>query len=272
METVEVTGGPLSIEDVVAVAHRTLMPRMGRAVIARMKPARDFVEKVVLENEVVYGVTTGFGALSSTTVLGDDARDLQYGLIRSHAAGVGDPLPLEHVRAMLLLRARTLAQGHSGIHAEFVERYLEMIERDIIPVVPAQGSVGASGDLAPFAHLALTVIGEGEVFDGGRRIDAATALARHGLEPLELMAKEGLSLLNGTEGMLAYGCLLYDRGGEAGQGLRYRGGAFGRSIDGIIPPIRGSYPRVATSSGPTSIGSQYCTTGSGVRHWLESPR
>lgn len=211
MESVEVTGGPLSIDDVVAVAHRTLMPRMGRAVVARMKPARDFVERVVLENEVVYGVTTGFGALSSTTVLGDDARDLQYGLIRSHAAGVGDPLPLEHVRAMLLLRARTLAQGHSGIRAEFVERYLEMIERDIIPVVPAQGSVGASGDLAPFAHLALTVIGEGEVFDGGRRIDAATALARHGLEPLELMAKEGLSLLNGTEGMLAYGCLLYDR-------------------------------------------------------------
>ena len=211
MRTVEVTGGPLSIGDVVAVARGDATAKMGEGVVASMTPARDFVRQVVEEGRVVYGVTTGFGALASTTVLGEDASKLQYGLVRSHAAGVGDPLPIEHVRAMLLLRARTLAQGHSGIRPQFVARYLEMLERDIIPVVPSQGSVGASGDLAPFAHLALTVIGEGEVFDAGERVDTATALARHGLEPFKLEAKEGLSLLNGTEGMLAFGCLLHDR-------------------------------------------------------------
>lgn len=211
MRTVEITGGPLSIEDVVAVAHRRAVPHMAAGVADQMAPARAFVVKALEEGRVVYGVTTGFGALSSTTVEGDDARQLQYGLVRSHAAGVGDPLPPELVRAMLVLRARTLAQGHSGIRSDFVARYLDMIERDIIPVVPAQGSVGASGDLAPFAHMALTVIGEGEVFDGGERVETAVALARHGLAPLDLEAKEGLSLLNGTEGMLAFGCLLHER-------------------------------------------------------------
>jgi len=211
MRTIEVTGDPLSITDVVAVAHGRAIPRMGEAVPERMAPACRFVEEAVAQGRVVYGVTTGFGALAASTVQGAEALDLQYGLVRSHAAGVGDPLPAEHVRAMLLLRARTLAQGHSGIRPEFVARYLEMIERDIIPVVPAQGSVGASGDLAPFAHLALTLIGEGQVFDAGERVDTATALARHGLEPLRLGPKEGLSLLNGTEGMLAFGCLLHNR-------------------------------------------------------------
>ena len=211
MHIVEVTGDPLSIADVVAVAQGRATPRMGDGVAAKMAPARAFVEQVVAENRVVYGVTTGFGALASTTVEGEDALKMQYSLVRSHAAGVGDPLSAEHVRAMLLLRARTLAQGHSGIRPQFVARYLEMIERDILPVVPAQGSVGASGDLAPFAHLALTVIGEGEVFDGGERVETSIALARHGLEPLSLQAKEGLSLLNGTEGMLAFGCLLHER-------------------------------------------------------------
>lgn len=210
MGRVEVTGGPLSIADVVAVAQREASATMGPDVAERMAAARAFVDDAVDSGEVVYGVTTGFGALSSTTVEGDDSRALQYGLVRSHAAGVGDPLPTEHVRAMLLLRARTLAQGHSGIRPAFVERYLELLDRNILPVVPEQGSVGASGDLAPFAHLALAAIGEGEVFDGGERVPTAVALERHGLEPLELRAKEGLSLLNGTEGMLAFGCLLHD--------------------------------------------------------------
>ncbi len=211
MRTVEVTGDPLTIEEVVDVAFGRARPLMADSVPARMAPARAFVDEVVSEARVVYGVTTGFGALSSTTIKGTDALDLQYGLVRSHAAGVGDPLPHSHVRAMLLLRARTLAQGHSGIRPEFVARYLEMIDRNIIPVVPAQGSVGASGDLAPFAHLALTAIGEGEVFDNGERVATAVALERHGLAALQLEAKEGLSLLNGTEGMLAFGCLLHDR-------------------------------------------------------------
>ena len=134
-------------------------------------------------------------------------------LLRSHAAGVGDPLPDEIVRAMLLLRARTLAQGYSGVRPVVVERLVEMLEAGLLPVVPSQGSVGASGDLAPFAHLALPLIGEGLIRSGGEVVPAARALAAHGLAPLHLRAKEGLSLLNGTEGMLSFGALAVDRAG-----------------------------------------------------------
>jgi histidine ammonia-lyase len=169
-----------------------------------MAPARRVVEEALASDQVVYGVTTGFGALAATRVEPEEAAELQVHLIRSHAAGVGPALDDEIVRAMLLLRARTLAQGYSGVRPALVERYLLMLELDLLPVVPSQGSVGASGDLAPFAHLALPVIGEGWVRDGGQVLEAAEALARHGLEPLRLEAKEGLSLLNGTEGMLAH--------------------------------------------------------------------
>src|SRR5690606_38161896 len=136
--------------------------------------------------------TTGFGAFASTRIDPSEARELQVNLLRSHAAGVGDPLPDEVVRAMLLLRARTLAQGHSGVRPIIAERLLEILRRDLLPVVPTYGSVGASGDLAPFAHMALPLIGEGEVRTNGRVQPAAAALADAGLEPLELDAKEGL--------------------------------------------------------------------------------
>ncbi len=200
-------GGPVTIEDVesVAVGHR---PVVARADLAdRMEPAREFVERAVGEGRVVYGVTTGFGALSSTRIGPDDAARLQISLVRSHAAGVGSPLDRPLVRAMLLLRARTLAQGYSGIRSVFVERYLDFLRLDILPVVPSQGSVGASGDLAPFAHLALAVIGEGLLDEGRGPEPARDVLGRHGLEPLELRPKEGLSLLNGTEGMAAFAAL-----------------------------------------------------------------
>lgn len=138
---------------------------------------------------------------------------MQVNLLRSHAAGVGDPVDDRLVRAMLLLRARTLAQGHSGVREAVPRRLLELLERDLLPVVPAQGSVGASGDLAPFAHLSLPVIGEGRLRDGAgaEPEPAGSVLERHGMRPLELMPKEGLSLLNGTEGMLAQGVLALDR-------------------------------------------------------------
>jgi histidine ammonia-lyase len=172
-----------------------------------MDPARAVVDAVVDSGEVVYGITTGFGALASTHIGRDEAVALQYNLIRSHASGVGDPLDDELVRAILLLRARTLAQGHSGVRPLLVERLLEMLDRDILPVIPSQGSVGASGDLAPFAHMALALIGEGDVRVSGGTMPAAEA----GLAPLSLLAKEGLSLLNGTEGMTAMGALGLDR-------------------------------------------------------------
>jgi histidine ammonia-lyase len=198
-----VDGGPLTPEQVVEVARRRMRAVPGPGLAERMEPARAVVDAAVDSGEVVYGITTGFGALASTHIGRDESEALQYNLIRSHASGVGDPIPDELVRAILLLRARTLAQGHSGVRPVLVERLLEMLERDILPVIPSQGSVGASGDLAPFAHMALPIIGEGKVKVDGQVVPTSET----DLEPISLQAKEGLSLLNGTEGMTAMGAL-----------------------------------------------------------------
>ena len=202
-----VDGSPLTIEDVVAVAHRNASVEIGPDLAARMEPARALVEQIIANEDVAYGITTGFGALSSTRIPVEQASELQYDLVRSHASGVGDLLSRPAVRSMLLLRARTLAQGHSGVRPAVVERLIEFLRRDLLPAVPDRGSVGASGDLAPFAHLALPLIGEGFFLIDGERVAAAGVLEDEGLEPIELQPKEGLSLLNGTEGMLAQGCL-----------------------------------------------------------------
>src|SRR6478752_5982993 len=173
-----------------------------------MQEARDVIDTLVARGEVVYGVTTGFGDLSTTFIPPGDAAALQENLIASHAAGVGTPFPREVVRAMLLLRANTLALGHSGCRPELVDFLLRLLELGIHPVVPEQGSVGASGDLAPLAHLALPVIGRGEVEVAGQVVPALVALREHGLEPLTLQPKEGLALLNGTQLISALGALL----------------------------------------------------------------
>jgi histidine ammonia-lyase len=206
-----IDGGPLAPHDVVALAYRRSRPILGATVAERMAPARRVVEEAVAGDDIVYGITTGFGALSTTRVNPEEAAELQINLLRSHAAGVGPPLPDELVRAMLALRARTLAQGYSGVRTEIVARLIELLDSDLLPVVPSQGSVGASGDLAPFAHLALPVIGEGYLKIDGQVVPAADALGRRNLSPLVLRPKEGLSLLNGTEGMLAMAVLGLDR-------------------------------------------------------------
>jgi len=204
---VVVDGSPLTVDDVIAVAYRRKKAEPGDNLDERMEPARLLVERVVANDETVYGITTGLGALSNTRISPEQASDLQYDLLRSHAAGVGALLEPELVRAMLLCRARTLAQGHSGVRADVVRYLLTLLDEDILPAVPSQGSVGASGDLAPFAHLSLPVIGEGEVLVNGVAVPAGPVLEAAGIEFLELLPKEGLSLLNGTEGMLAHGCL-----------------------------------------------------------------
>jgi histidine ammonia-lyase len=200
---VVVDGGPLTPGQVIEVAHRRARAVPGPDLANRMEPARAVVDAAVASGEVVYGITTGFGALASTRIPPEEAVTLQYNLSRSHASGVGPPLPDPLVRAILLLRARTLAQGHSGVRPVVVERLLYMLDRDVLPVIPSQGSVGASGDLAPFAHMALALIGEGLVKAAGEVVPSSDA----GLKPLALQAKEGLSLLNGTEGMAAMGVL-----------------------------------------------------------------
>ena len=209
--SVVIDGSPLSIADVVAVAHRETDVEVGDDVAAKMIRALEVVLQVVANDETVYGITTGFGALATTHIPHQEVAELQIDLLRSHAGAVGDLLDPVVVRAMLLLRARTLSQGHSGVRPEIVEFIVQLLQRDLIPAVPSQGSVGASGDLAQFAHLALPIIGEGYIVIDGTPVASAEVLGDAGLEPLTLQPKEGLSLLNGTEGMLAQGCLAVDR-------------------------------------------------------------
>ena len=205
---VVINGAELTVPDVEAVARGERFAVLDDEARVRVAEARDVIARLVAAGEVVYGVTTGFGSLASTFVPPERARELQERLLLSHAAGVGEPLPTEVVRAMLLLRANTLALGHSGCRPELIERLLLLLRLRIHPVVPSQGSVGASGDLAPLAHLALPVIGHGRVELEGQLMPAAQALASAGLEPLVLEPKEGLALLNGTQMMAAIGALV----------------------------------------------------------------
>ncbi len=207
-DTVVLTGADLTVEDVEAVARRGARVALDVHARERMQEARAVIEGLVASGEVVYGVTTGFGDLASTFVPGEDAERLQENLLMSHAAGVGPSFPREVVRAMLLLRANTLALGHSGCRPLVVDRLLAFLELGVHPVVPEQGSVGASGDLAPLAHLALPLIGRGQVERNGQAVPARIALKEVGLEPLRLGPKEGLALLNGTQMMSAIGALL----------------------------------------------------------------
>ena len=207
-DLIVLTGADLTVADVEAVARHGAPVALDVHARKRMQEARDVIERLVAEGAVVYGVTTGFGALADRSIAPADVERLQENLLVSHAAGVGDALPRDVVRAMLLLRANTLALGHSGARPVVVDRLLDFLRLGIHPVVPAQGSVGASGDLAPLAHLALPLIGRGQVELNGSPVPAMVALRETGLEPLTLGPKEGLALLNGTQLMSALGALL----------------------------------------------------------------
>jgi histidine ammonia-lyase len=200
-------GKPLTIEQVVYVARNGGTIKVDPIVEKRMAPARRVVEEAVARGDVVYGITTGFGALANVRIEPGAVEELQHSIVRSHAAGTGEPVPDDVVRGMMLLRARTLAAGHTGARPVLVERIVELLNAGITPVVPEFGSVGASGDLAPLAHCALVLLGEGTVRTSGETMSAANALRRAGIEPLRLAPKEGLALVNGTDGMLAMACL-----------------------------------------------------------------
>src|SRR6266536_2189145 len=206
-ERVVRASGALRIDEVVAVARGRAPVELGDEGRKRMAEAREVVERAVAEGRRVYGVSTGFGLLANTPIAPSDLRELQRRIVLSHAAGSGGPLDVEVVRAMQLLRARTLAQGYSGVRPVVVDALLALLDSGVTAVIPEHGSVGASGDLAQLAHLALPLIGEGEVEADGERMPATEGLRRAGLDPLALSYKEGLSLVNGTEGMLALACL-----------------------------------------------------------------
>src|SRR5438093_12603121 len=203
----ELKGEQISLVQLAAVAVGGEAAGISAVVRPRILASRKAIEQILERDLVVYGVNTGFGKLSDVRIPHGQLRQLQLNLVRSHACGIGNPLSEAEVRAMMVLRANVLALGLSGIRCEVVELLCEMLNRRVHPVVPEKGSVGASGDLAPLAHLALTLIGEGEVFFQAQRMSSADALRRAELTPLQLEAKEGLALLNGTQAMHAVGGL-----------------------------------------------------------------
>jgi histidine ammonia-lyase len=202
------TGDDLTIDDVWAVAVGGARAVLSDSARVQMHAAREVVDRAAHgRSEHTYGVNTGFGRFVSQSIPEELTQELQLRLLRSHACGVGEPYPDEIVRAAMLLRANTLAKGRSGARAELVELLLECLDRGVLPVVPSRGSVGASGDLAPLAHLALPLVGEGEAWIDGERLPGRDALERAGLAPMALEAKEGLSLVNGTQFMASFGSL-----------------------------------------------------------------
>ena len=196
-----------TLELLEAVANGAVPPPPAPEDLARIAAARAVIDDALAHGTAVYGVTTGFGHLASVRIAPGDAAQLQVNLVRSHAVGAGPPLPGDVVRGMMLLLGASLRRGHSGVRPEVVELLHALLEHGVTPVVPSKGSVGSSGDLAPLAHLALVLIGEGEATVAGERLPGAEALARAGLEPIELSAKEGLALINGTHLMAAAGGL-----------------------------------------------------------------
>ncbi|MFC7393533.1 histidine ammonia-lyase [Scopulibacillus cellulosilyticus] len=198
-------GEHLTFDQVEKVLNDGEMIKASEESMARVVKSREAVEKIVNEGRVIYGITTGFGKLSDVYIPSEDVEDLQINLIRSHACGVGDPFPEKVSRAMMLLRANALLKGFSGVRPVLIERLIELVNSNIHPVIPQQGSLGASGDLAPLSHLALVLVGEGEVFYKGERQPTEKVYQRLGIFPLTLTAKEGLALINGTQAMTAQG-------------------------------------------------------------------
>jgi histidine ammonia-lyase len=206
---VVLTGHTLTLEEVKRVLYHDEFVIASKESMEAVERSRKAVEEIVANQKVVYGINTGFGKFSDVLIAARDVEELQWNLIHSHACGVGEPFPEEVSRAMLLLRANALLKGYSGVRSIVIERLLDLLNAKIYPVIPQQGSLGASGDLAPLSHLVLALLGEGEVFYHGKRVPAIEALSKEGIAPITLKAKEGLALINGTQAMTAMGVVVY---------------------------------------------------------------
>ncbi len=241
-----------TLDQLGALASGTARLHFGSDARERVKRSRAFVAALCDEGERapnVYGVNTGFGALAETRVPAADLRLLQRNLIRSHAVGVGHDLPRGAVRAMIALRAQVLSLGHSGVRERVIDTLVEMLHADVCPVIPAQGSVGASGDLAPLAHLALVLIGEGEADFDGARLPGAQAMEKAGITPLTLEAKEGLALINGTQMMLAVGALALLEGERLCRAADVVGAMSLEALQGSVKPFDPRIQRVRPHPG-----------------------
>src|SRR6266704_6543428 len=202
-----INGQALSIAQVLAVARHYATVSLSSESISRIHAARVVIDTLIAKDQKVYGVTTGFGHLSRVRIPHDQLIELQHNLLRSHAAGVGEPLTEEVARAIMLLLAASLGRGNSGVRPEIVEMLLTLLNKRVYPLIPSRGSVGASGDLPPLAHLGLVLIGEGEAICNGQRLQGSQILQEVGLAPLQLQTKEGLALINGTHVMEAVAIL-----------------------------------------------------------------
>lgn len=207
MKELVLDGESLKFDDIWSVALGESKVVLSKQSVSRMQKSRDYIQKRINEGEVIYGVNTGFGSFSNVRISEKDIVQLQKNLIRSHACGIGKPFTPKETRAIMCLRANALSRGHSGIRADVIEKILEFLNNDVLPVIPSQGSVGASGDLAPLSHLALSIIGEGSVWNGRDIVPTAEMLKKKNIQPLELQFKEGLSMINGCQVMTAVGLL-----------------------------------------------------------------
>ena len=270
-------GGGLTLEQIEGVARPPQAPvALGDEARARIAAARAVVERAVAERRIVYGLTTGFGALAEVVIPPERIRELQLNLIRSHASGVGEPLPADETRAITLLRANVLSLGHSGVRAVLVELLLELLNRGVQPVVPALGSVGASGDLAPLSHLALVLIGEGEAVLNGDRLSGGEALRRAGLEPVVLEAKEGLALNNGTQAQTGIGVLALLDAERALEAADVAGAMSLEALRGTPTPFDAAIQAVRPHPGQTASAARLraLLAGSAIResHRHNDPR
>lgn len=236
-----IDGDTLRLEEILQVAREEATVELAPSALERVERSRALVEQVAAGDEPAYGINTGFGTLAEVRIDRKDLRALQRNLLLSHAAGVGPPLPIPEARALLLLRINVLAKGFSGIRIPTLSLAVEMLNRGVVPVVPERGSVGASGDLAPLAHLSLALIGEGEVFYRGRRLRARQALAEAGLAPVVLEAKEGLALVNGTQAMCAVGVLALLRSEALAEVADLAGGM---TLEGLLGSHKPFLPEV----------------------------
>jgi histidine ammonia-lyase len=241
MDVVTLNGQPLSLAEIEAVSVSRIRVEIASAARERVAASRALIEQIVAAGQTVYGVNTGFGKLSDVRISDENLAQLQTNLVRSHAGGVGQPMSEAESRAMLLLRANVLAKGFSGTRIQVLELLVALLNAGVHPVIPEKGSVGASGDLAPLAHLALVVIGEGDAFYKGERIPGGEALNRSGLKPVQLAAKEGLALLNGTQAMVAVGGLAVAR---AERLVRLADVAGAMSLDALLGTPVASDPRI----------------------------
>jgi len=260
--TLRIDGNSLTIGDLVNVARRETPVALDRASEQLVRAAAKLVAEAADGDVAVYGINTGFGDLSQVRIARPDLAKIQLNLLRSHAAGVGEPLPQDVTRAILLLRANTLASGRSGVRPETIDLLLDLLNRGVHPVIPMHGSVGASGDLAPLAHAALVLVGEGEATFEGKVLGGAEALKRADLRPIELAPKEALALINGTQVMTAIGCLaLHDAE------ILSTSADIGSAIRGSRTPTRSdacrrSTARLATHSRTPGVCSRSRSTAS----------